>query len=126
MYQKRTTVFSIAPESWKHNTGMAGECWRRYGETIVESLPDVDIAGPSDATIDDYKTRGFLDDREYEVMSVKSLVFFAIDIRVKGKTWGILVLDTTDPSKMPAPNRMKRYREDLQFAAVSLSHLISS
>ena len=124
LYPQRTTVFSIDAKSRKHNTGIAGECWRREGQTLILELPEPSDKSTSQNTVGEYKTAGYLDDREYEMMSVYARVFLATGIRVRGKIWGVLVLDSTDPTQHPSSRQQqKRHREDLEFAAIALSQL---
>ena len=125
LYPQRTTVFSIDATTEKYNTGIAGECWRQSGQTIFKKLPDIREDSTSEEAINEFKLAGYLDDCEYQAMSVKSTVFLATGIRVAGKIWGILVLDTTDPKQHPTDRQQKHHRETLDFAAIALSNLLS-
>lgn len=122
-YPKRTTVFSIDPNSKEHNTGIAGECCWRNGQTIIRQLPDASETNCPPEVIDDYLTLGFSDRQEFKTMNVRSRVFLATGIRVKGKVWGILILDTTDPSKYP--KQVGKHGQDLDFAAVAIGSLVA-
>ncbi len=127
MYPKMHAVFSINPSIRMNNTGFAGECWRQNGKTIIppDPLPDQRADGLTDACREEYKVNGYLADEEYDTMSVKSQVFLATGIKVNGKLWGILVLDSTDPKAHPASPDTRKDREDyLEFAALSLSLLV--
>jgi len=125
-YPQRSTVFCIDAKTKKHNTGIAGECWWQEGQTIIVPLPELDEISPLLGTTAEYKRVGFLDDREFDAMNVRSTVFLATGIRVRGKVWGILVLDTTDSAQYPGSTRKSnRRREDLEFAAVALGELVS-
>ena len=125
LYPQRTTVFSIDAKNKKYNTGIAGECWRRKDETIIAKLPELTEGSPSEDAQNQFKTAGYLADCEYQRMSVKSTVLLATGIRVAGKVWGVLVLDSTDPNQFPKPQQKKRETESLEFAAVALEQLVS-
>lgn len=125
LYPQRTTVFCIDPNQERYNTGIAGECWRREGQTIIKELPDVQAGSPSQDTVNEFKAAGYLADCEYRPLSVKSTVFYATGIRVAGKVWGALVLDSTDPSQLPKERQQKTQGRDLEFVALALEQLVS-
>lgn len=131
LYTRFGTVFSIDHDKKENNTGFAGECWRREGQTIEGGivLPDQREQPPTAEQLEEYKMRGWLADVEYDVMSVKAVVLSATGIRVKGKIWGILVLDSTDtsaylPDESKAHLRVDR-RRALESSATSLTLLLS-
>jgi len=123
LYRKWRTVFSIDPNNEAHNTGFVGECWRQDGSTIIAALPAVDDNLGSAEEIDRYVKKGYLDQREYQTVQVRSRVLLATGIRVRGRLWGILILDSTDATQLP--KQRKRPTEDLEFAAVAISQLVS-
>jgi hypothetical protein len=129
MYRRLRTVFSIDSENAANNTGFAGECWRRNGETIISAaaLPDEETPNLSVRDRAAYRKQGYLSAVEYNAMSVRSRVFLATGIRIRGALWGVLVLDTTDPAMQPGSSQMRTKRQKaLDYAAVSLSVLLRS
>ena len=72
----------------------------------------------------DYKVKGWLADQEYDGMNVKSTVFLATVIRVNGRLWGVLVLDSTDPGVLPGQRNRADRQANLESVALSLSVLL--
>ncbi len=125
-YSRKRTVFSINPNTKRYNTGIAGECWRRDGQTVILEIPVPKGNSLAQGESDDYKKSGYLDGIELGLMNVKATVFMATGIRVGGKVWGILVLDSTDPKQQPKSKpQERRSTEALEFAAVALGQLAS-
>lgn len=123
MYRKRQTIFSISHESKVHCTGLAGECWKQDGITFSLILPDCRTGPVTEDNMAKYHLEGCLDPREYTKMAVKSQVFLLTGIRVAGQLWGILVVDSTDPTSLPS--RSKQNHDTLKFAAVTIGQLVS-
>lgn len=119
-------MFSIDSECVARNTGYAGECWRRGGSTIITNQPLPDTRGVSVTPQQEqgYIQQGWLADEEYATMSVKSRVFYATGIRVNGRLWGVLVLDSTDENTVPGSKSIGRHGEVLEQIALSLALLI--
>ncbi len=121
-YSQKGTVFSIHANRMEYNTGIAGECWRQEGQTLIQELPNARDAHHDSNALLQYGERGYTCDRELRSIQVRAVVFLATGIRVKGHLWGVLVLDTTDPAK--APRQEQRHRNDLEFAAIAISSLV--
>lgn len=127
-YRRLRAVFSIDTEKRSNNTGYAGECWRQAGQTLVcpEELPDIRTQPADPEALKQYARAGFLAEEELSTMAVKSRVFLAMGIRVRGQLWGILVLDSTDPSTMSSVRNAMRRKLLVSFAAESLSAAIEA
>jgi hypothetical protein len=103
-FRRMQTIFSVDANAVKHNTGIAGECFRR-GRPIIKSL---DFAVSDEDTTDGeesrrrYRRETYLAAEEYDRMSITASVFLAVPIRVGDAMWGVLVLDSTDPASAPA------------------------
>ncbi len=121
-YPQKTTVFSINAKTRKHCTGIAGECWRQLGQTIIRTLPNLRESNPTPENVVKYKVDGCLDDREYEIMNVKAVVLLATGIRIAGELWGVLAIDCTDEGALP--RQKNKHADALSFAAVSIEQLI--
>lgn len=115
-YARSNTVFSISDMKKGRNTGVCGECVRQGGNTLTVELPD-----PDDSA---YKDKGFINDREFIKVNVKSVVFHATGVFRKGRLWGVLVLDTTDRSKMPGPNARRREQEAVGNYSLAIRALL--
>jgi hypothetical protein len=131
LYPKKTTVFSISPHTVRHCTGIAGECWRQSGTTIIRQLPGCRDGKPDGSAARKYMEEGYLDDSEFAILNVRSSVFLATGIRIAGELWGILVLDSTDPSTFPSEEagrsatRVSDHKKSLDFAAVAIEQLVT-
>lgn len=128
LYTDFRTVFSVNANVKAYNTGYAGECWRMSGKTIIieDALPDQRLGPISDESQKAYQEKGWIESREYSRMSVKSVVFLATGIKVNGKLWGILVLDSTDQKSKLAKSADKdreQCRLSLESAAMALGLL---
>jgi|GEM_PF-4857527 len=116
-YTGSNTIFSLDRMRKQKCTGIVGECARQNTQVIVA------LAG--DAADDEYATRGYVADCEFQALNVKASVFFATPIvRQNGRTWGVLVLDTTDPRYAPARNQTSRVQNDLSHWALALKTAI--
>lgn len=125
-YRRLRTIFSVHHSDHKQNTGIAGECWWRE-KTILLVTHAIDEDGESDAAeerIRKYKKSTFLADQEYECMTVKGCIFLATCIKINGKKWGVLLLDSTDPKIAPDEVSRKARIEDLEHTADMLSMLL--
>lgn len=93
----RRTVFSVDPQNRNRCTGIAGECWWRAKAQHQSRIYDVLTLHTDDTTNNlSYLDAGFLDGREFNSISNPSVFFHAIEVRVNGKVWGVLVLDSSD------------------------------
>jgi hypothetical protein len=126
VYRKWGTIFSVDPDSRKYNTGFAGQCWflANSGQAGVfhHLVPDV---REDDSRKDEYMAQGFIDEREFKGLSVPSCFFHVSEIRRRGKIWGVLVIDSTDPSVAPKTKpETSRQRSVLEDAVHTISLLI--
>ncbi len=126
VYVNWSTIFSINPNDRAQNTGIAGECWFRaqsgFGGRFHLKMDHLrDDLGRVEA----YTLEGFLDPQEFDQLSVRACFFWACEIRRSGQVWGVLVVDSTDPSVFPTttPAR-KKQSEAMKNAAKTISLLI--
>jgi len=119
-YPNKTTIFSIDPRKMANNTGIAGECWRQKGNTIRRLLPDVRCENVDQSAVDGYHSTGFVTEAEFRRMNVHSRYFEATGIKVQGRLWGILVIDTTDENQDG-----RRRGQLLDLAVESITQLVS-
>jgi len=119
-YRRLRSIFSVSDSIESENTGVAGRCYWT-GRTLCLGVDPVDEGG--DAT--DYKNKTYLTGEEYDRLSLKSCFFLATCIKVDGKKWGVLVLDTTDPHAAPKSKTMEnRRRQELEHATELLATLL--
>lgn len=134
-YARSNTIFCVSLKKRGHNTGIAGECWRRAnsmtGSEFFTELPDCRNDEHADA-IALYNRMGQLSQLEFHQIQVRSCVFRAVAIRRRGKVWGVLVIDCTDRGEVPdttnkstkAKEEYRRKRERLVYAAETISLLL--
>jgi len=127
-FTRKATILSIDANVMAHNTGFAGECWRR-GEMVLsaEALPDQRHPDVSDQEREEYQEMGWMADLEYNAMSLRSRVFLAACVEVDRRNWGVLVVDSTDEATVPTPRTEKerRARAILDIAARAIAQLVS-
>jgi len=119
-YEKSTTIFSVDSMNRLHNTGFCGECYWRSGNTI--STPNAINSNEKKPYIEN----GYIAEKEYCNMNVKAEIFYATGIKVNGRIWGILVLDTNDPNQLPGPNVRSRFESDMNHWALAVTPLVRS
>lgn len=96
MTQRSDTVFR-APDDPSRTQGVAGQTWRVFQTVTINELPDLHADG-SQANINEYARRTW-NKPEWVRMRLqknKQLArsFCGIPIRVKGKEWGLIIIDS--------------------------------
>lgn len=113
-------IFCIDPQHNKHCTGIAGECWWNahagLDSQFYVKMPTLEQDGALNL---EYLDQGFLDEREFRRIAKASIFFHATDIRVDGKVWGVLVLDSSDPEVFADTKPKRRKHDEVIFQAVS-------
>ena len=119
-HQQIRTVFSVDRNNPNYNTGVAGECYRRRGLTFLSeaALPD-----PAQNQAQ-YLSEGYIDQAEYDIMRVKARVFFAIGVDVRDDLWGVLLLETTDTTKLPNRITKPHRRNVLKLTSIAIRQIL--
>lgn len=119
-YNRSNTVFLIDRAKAENCTGLAGLCFRAQGQTIIQ------VVEAAEGEKEKYITLGNLADEEYSDINCRSVVFFATGVkRQNGKLWGVLVLDSNDPSQAPKIRGKDQLTADMEIWAVSIGMLIN-
>lgn len=116
VYSRSNTVFLLDREHPRKSTGWVGRCFLADGQTIVptEALPV--------SNHDDYLRECGISEIEYRNLHVKNAcLVFATGVRRAGKLWGFLVVDTTDPERLPGPRQRGQTKLELEKWAMVLS-----
>lgn len=126
VYVTWRTIFCIDPQHKECCTGIIGECWwnahAQLKSKFYGSLPE--IQSRTDVSLD-YLDKGFLDEREFKKIAKASLFFHATEIRVNGKVWGVLVLDSTDPNAQATTDpKRKKHDAAIYRAASEITRLL--
>jgi len=126
-YRRMRTIFSIDRENRDRNTSLAGECWWQGG-TIIRSVAAFDEESEGEErerAIQSYIKDTLISRDEFDAMAVKSCVFLLTCIKIDGKKWGVLVLDSTDPEVCPSRHTVKkRTRANLEHSVAILSEML--
>jgi hypothetical protein len=120
--RQKTAVDFPVPDSADGAKGVAGQVWRTFKTIVISDLPDLS-GNPLEDDIKEY-ARLTWSDVEWvkdRMRKKKSLArsFCGIPIRVKGREWGIIVIDSRSPTAV------KRSTEDFyDMMGRSLSKLL--
>ena len=99
MYEKTRSIFSVDKQTRFYNTGCAGRCW--FSANSQKRAPVFTVAKEKleGETEKAHYIRSFqIAPTEYDKLNVKSLFFHAVPVIRKGRVWGVIVVDTNDPS----------------------------
>jgi hypothetical protein len=118
-----TTCWQIDPDDQSKCKGVAGVAW--YFDTIIV-VPDPgepelpNVSGPcTEAEIEDYARRCFVPAASIREHRWAARSFAAMSIRVDGRRWGALVLDSVSPR-----GAQQRIIAQMAFAADMLGDII--
>jgi hypothetical protein len=125
-FRRLRTIFSIDAEDRSRNTSLAGECFWQ-GATIIRRVDPLDESKDGEElakAIQTYIKASFISQEEFDTMAAKSCVFLITCIKLNGKKWGVLVLDSSDPEAYPSDKARKAAQADLEYSAALLSELL--
>jgi hypothetical protein len=107
IYQRRRPKLRIHDNDQARNEGVGGQAWFRNTTVAAEALPDCAtpcVAGNPDCQT--YGVRGFMTIARAAKLRVKSRSLLATPVRdLRGKKWGVLVIDTRKPDAFTALQR---------------------
>lgn len=105
--RKKVVIFK-APDNADDAEGVAGQTWARNGTIIRRNLPELGDE-PSDRAIGEYGEKSWVSTEWIRKNKPQARSLLGIPVEVKGKLWGVLVLDSRDP--VGVPNEIpKHYR----------------
>jgi hypothetical protein len=97
--------------------GVVGLAWQYRREQYVQSLPNLNADHPSEADFKRYaaRTNSSLEwvrkrwDKCRRENRATALSYLAVPIDINGRTWGVVVIDSTSPDEIPGrgPNRQQ-------------------
>lgn len=96
---QRTSVLFLIPDDADHAEGVAGLTWAQDGVYRVSELPDLSADPPSD----DWKRYAEATGVTVEWLRQErphARSFCGIPVQIKGKPWGVIVLDSRNPQKI--------------------------
>ena len=94
--QNSRTIFR-APNEPDNARGIAGTTWAWDKVVFVEDLPDLS-GNPSEKKIAEYASRSNCDIDDISNRRPRSRALCGIPIEVKGRKWGVLVIDSRNPT----------------------------
>jgi hypothetical protein len=100
--QNTDTTF-VAPDDADRAEGFAGKTWATFSTMIVNDLPDLDTDS-SDEAVQFYAKQAFFSEdwlrRRIKAKRINGRSFCGIPIRVKGREWGVIVIDSRSPKSI--------------------------
>ena len=92
--RNRTTF--LAPDDADQAEGIAGQTWARNRVVVVNALPEISENPPCDV-LAEYTERTFVVVAWWQRHRQHARSFCGIPVEVKGKLWGVIVLDSRNP-----------------------------
>lgn len=106
--QRTNSVFLASDECPDKAEGVAGKTWITDEMLYIDSLPDLDDAADT-SIIDDYARRTWVtrDVIHQRIVAGRSMArcYCGVPIEIKGKPWGVLVLDSRRSKGIKKPTR---------------------
>ena len=100
--QRSAAAFAV-PDDADRAQGVAGQTWARWRTIILTDLPDV-YAAQVEETISDYAQKTWCSAKWVKTRIRRDLPlarsFCGVPVRVKGRHWGVIVLDSRDPTSL--------------------------
>ncbi|WP_342316123.1 hypothetical protein [Lysobacter sp. FW306-1B-D06B] len=113
------TAFRIPRGEDSGAQGVAGKAWISEGSVYVENLPDVQHASRSDEDCSTYAIATGIDVKRVKEKKPQGRSFYAFRVEVKGKPWGVMVIDSRDTTI-----RKKRAKDKFDRATESFLSLL--
>lgn len=93
--QKSRTAF-LAPDDADRAEGVAGQTWAQNRVVPLDKLPDINENPPCDV-LAEYARRTWIAEARLQKQRQHARSFCGIPVEVKGKLWGVIVLDSRNP-----------------------------
>ena len=123
--QNPHVIFNAPPDTPNKSTGVAGLTWESRECQHISNLPDLDTTS-AERRIHSYasKTKSSPANIAKKVKKGKILArsFYGIPVEVKGKTWGVIILDSRNP-QIPNAEGIKQLYRNL---AIPLERLLEN
>jgi GAF domain-containing protein len=117
----RASIF-LAPDDADFAEGVAGQTWASNSRVEVRDLPCLDVTSPAHDITEYAKQAWVSEDWVRRSLVEKTLPqsLFGIPIEVRGRLWGVLVLD----SRLPQGVKLNRAGKLISTLAVVLGRLL--
>jgi GAF domain-containing protein len=93
---RKSRAAFLAPDDADRAEGIAGQTWAQKRVVIVEDLPDIS-GTPSLGLLEDYARKTWVSVEWLQNRSQHARSFCGIPVEVKGRLWGVIVLDSRSP-----------------------------
>ena len=93
---RRSRTTFLAPDDADQAEGIAGQTWAQNRVVVVNGLPDINENPPCDV-LAEYARRTWIAEAWLQKQSQHARSFCGIPVEVKGKLWGVIVLDSRSP-----------------------------
>jgi hypothetical protein len=111
--RSRIAKFRASENDPANAEGVAGQAWAQGRPIQVYGLPDINSDSASDGELDDYTSQGHVSRKWLEKRRKKkshALSLLGIPVEVKGKPWGVLVVDSQSPNEIISEKALKGQR----------------
>jgi hypothetical protein len=93
---QRSRIAFRVPDNADLVEGIAGQTWAQNQVVIVRNLPDINI-DHSPVLLEEYARQTWVSVKWLQKRRQHALSFCGIPVEVKGKLWGVIVLDSRSP-----------------------------
>ncbi len=119
---RTTKVVFRAPDQADRSECVAGQTWSRNKMVVATGLPNLQIA-PTDADFLDYSTRTWVAVPWLRREPPSARSFAGVPVEVKGKLWGVIVLDSRGENAIKTKSVTLYYRLVAPFLSKLLERL---
>jgi hypothetical protein len=113
-------AYFLIPPDLDKAEGIAGMAYSTDSTVQVEDLPNVGGKSPKLQDLQMYAKKAYVDIEWLKKKQPKSRSLLGFPVKVKGKTWGVLVLDSRD-RRIPERERVDK---SLQLCSRFLTELL--
>jgi hypothetical protein len=100
---QKSNIAFLVPDDAEKAEWIAGKAWAVFGTIIVNDLPDLTKTA-SDAAIQEYAAKTYCSVAWVKARIAQGRVmgrsFCGIPIRVNGKPWGVIIIDSRNPTSI--------------------------
>jgi hypothetical protein len=97
---RHSSVAFLAPDDADRAEGVAGQTWACQAVIRVHDLPDLAVNGRKNA-VKQYAKRTWVSEEWLEREQCRARSFCGIHVEIKGKPWGVIILDSRSPQEIP-------------------------
>ncbi|HWQ35343.1 MAG TPA: GAF domain-containing protein [Blastocatellia bacterium] len=112
--RSRIAKFRASENDPGNAEGVAGQAWAQGRPVQVYGLPDINSDSASENALADYASQGYVSrkwlERRRKKRKSHALSLLGIPVEVKGRPWGVLVVDSQSPNEIISEKALKGQR----------------